>query len=232
LQGERGEALKKIIEDFVQIGWLEPSYSDWGSAAFVVPKKEEGQWRLVVDYRGLNQCTVHDAYQLPLIEYFLQKHSGGIVFSVLDMKKVYHQMPLAKESRKLTAMNTPYGLWQWKVMPMGAKNGNAAFQRMMEWVLEEFDFADPFVYDVIISTNGDTWEEAVKKHAEDLHKVLKKFEKEKLVCDMSKAQLFVNKVEFCGHVIGQGRRQPAGKKLSCLEKWKLRATLTELRSFL
>ena len=61
-------------------------------------------------------------------------------FTVFDMKKGYHQMPLAKECRGVTAMVTPKGLYQWRVMPMGAKNGNAAFQRMMDWVLAEFPF--------------------------------------------------------------------------------------------
>ena len=54
VHGPKAEALEKMVEDFTEIGWLEPSYSEWGSAAFVVPKKEEGQWRMVVDCR---RCT-------------------------------------------------------------------------------------------------------------------------------------------------------------------------------
>ena len=232
VHGPKAEALKKMVEDFTEIGWLEPSYSEWGSAAFVVPKKEEGQWRMVVDYRALNTETVHDAYSLPLIEPLLQKHSAAKVLSIIDMKKGYHQMPLAKESRACTAMVTPNGLWQWKVMPMGAKNGNAAFQRMMEWILEDFPFADPYVDDIIISTKADTYEDAVKQHAIDLHKVLTKLREMKLVADLSKAKLFVDYAEFCGHIIGQGTRRPGEKKLECLEKWKKPETVTELRSFL
>ncbi len=30
------------------------------------------------------------------------------------------------------------------------KNGNAMFQRMMEWVLAELDNADPYVDDIIV----------------------------------------------------------------------------------
>ena len=64
--------------------------------------------------------TLHDSYELPLINYMIQKQVKRKLFTVLDMKKGYHQMPLAKESRAGTAMTTPHGLWQWKVMPMGA----------------------------------------------------------------------------------------------------------------
>ena len=120
--------MEKILRDFIQRGWLEPCHSEWASPCFVVPKKVAGEWRLVVDYRGLNAQTQHDSYTLPLIEDMLQKQHRRRIFRVIDLKHGYHQMPLAEESRACTAMSTPLGPLQWKVMPMGVTNGNAAFQ--------------------------------------------------------------------------------------------------------
>ena len=54
---------------------------------------------------------------------------------MLDLKNGYHQVPLHEEFRACRAMSTPLGPMQWNVVPMGAKNGNAAFQRMMEVVM-------------------------------------------------------------------------------------------------
>ena len=51
LQGERAEAMKNLLMEFIERGWIEPSDSEWASPAFIVPKKEKGEWRLVVDYR-------------------------------------------------------------------------------------------------------------------------------------------------------------------------------------
>ena len=85
--GEREAALKEIIEEYVERGWLEPSFSEWGSPCFVVPKKTPGDWRLVVDYRALNEVTLHDSYELPLISEMLQKQQAKRLFTVLDMKK-------------------------------------------------------------------------------------------------------------------------------------------------
>ena len=62
LQGDRAEAMKKLLAEFIERGWIEPSDSEWASPAFIVPKKEKGEWRLVVDYRGLNEQTEHDSY--------------------------------------------------------------------------------------------------------------------------------------------------------------------------
>ena len=170
LRGERKEAMEKILRDFIQRGCLEPCHSEWASPCFVVPKKVAGEWRLVVDYRGLNAQTQHDSYTLPLIEDMLQKQHRRRIFTVIDLKHGYHQMPLAEESRACTAMSTPLGPLQWKVMPMGVTNGNAAFQRMLENLLEPVrDCADPFVDDVIIAS-GDpsmSYEELLVKRFRD-----------------------------------------------------------------
>ena len=135
LQGDRAPAMKKLLAEFIERGWIEPSDSESASRAFIVPKKEKGEWSLVVDYRGLNEQTEHDSYSLSLIDTILQKQQRKRIFTVLDLKHGYHQMPLHPESRPCTAMSTPLGSMQWKVVPMGAKNGNAAFQRMMEDLL-------------------------------------------------------------------------------------------------
>ena len=57
LQGDRAKAMKKLLAEFIERGWIELSDSEWASPAFLVPKKEKGEWRLVVDYRGLNEQT-------------------------------------------------------------------------------------------------------------------------------------------------------------------------------
>ena len=53
----------------------------------------------MVNYRGLNAQTQHDSYGLPLIEDMLQKQFWRKIFTVIDLKHVHHQMPLANESR-------------------------------------------------------------------------------------------------------------------------------------
>ena len=107
LRGERKETMEKILRDFIERGRLEPCHSEWASPCFVVPKKVAGEWRLVVDYRGLNAQTQHDSYTLPLIEDMLQKQHRRRIFTVIDLKHGYHQMPLAEESRACTAISTP-----------------------------------------------------------------------------------------------------------------------------
>ena len=120
-----------MVDQLILDGKLEEGKSAWSSPAFPVPKKKPGEYRLVVDYRALNDATVADAHPLPRIEDILQRQGKHVVWTVLDMKDGYHQVPLRKEDRPLTCMSTPQGTYQWTVLVMGLKNGGAIFQRMM-----------------------------------------------------------------------------------------------------
>ena len=219
------------LAEFIERGWIEPSDSEWASPAFIVPEKEKGEWRLVVDYRGLNEQTEHDLYSLHLIDTIIQKRQKKRIFTVLDLK----QMPLHPDSRPCTAMSTPLGPMQWKVVPMGAKNGNAAFRRMMEDLLGPVrDCVDPFVDDIIIGSGTEdmTEDELIEAHEKDLRRVLSELDKHNMVCKPTKASLFVKEVEFAGHVVGHGQRRPMPGKLASLHHWEKPQTISELRSFM
>ena len=132
-------------------------------------------------------------------------------------------------------VSTPLGPMQWKVVPMGAKNGNAAFQRMMEDLLGPVrDCADPFVDDIIIGsgTENMTEDELIDAHEKDLRRVLSELDKHNMVCKPTKASLFVKEVEFAGHVVGHGQRRPMPGKLTSLHHWEKPQTISELRSFM
>ena len=50
--GEREAAFKEILEDYIEKGWLEPSFSEWGSLALWSPRKskEIGDWWWTIAY--------------------------------------------------------------------------------------------------------------------------------------------------------------------------------------
>ena len=154
---------------------------------------------------------------------------------MIDLKHGYHQMPLAEESRACTAMSTPLGPLQWKVMPMGVTNGNAAFQRMLENLLEPVrDCADPFVDDVIIAS-GDpsmSYEELLEAHERDVTRVLDLLVRHKLTGSSDKATIAVSEVVFAGHVVGNGQRKPIPGKVAAIEHWEKPKTVSELRAYL
>ena len=86
-----------------------------------------------------------------------------------------------------------------------------------EGVLEEIHCVDPYIDDVIIGSTGDTEEEAIANHLVDLRRVLDRLKEVRLLVNPRKAQLFMREVEFCGHILKEGRRQPAPGKLLSIQ---------------
>jgi len=126
LEGERREALIELVKDWENQGKVEQGVSEWSSPAFVVAKKN-GKWRGVVDFRALNEATVGDSHPLPRIEDILVRHGSRSIFTVMDLKDAFHQVPLHPASRHYTCTSTPIGTKQWCVVVMGLKNGAAIF---------------------------------------------------------------------------------------------------------
>lgn len=59
-------------------GIVEPSRSPWSSPIWVVPKNRPDsqgrpQWRVVIDYRKLNNITIGETYRIPQINEILDK---------------------------------------------------------------------------------------------------------------------------------------------------------------
>ena len=158
---------------------------------------------------------------LRLIEDILFRQGKNRVWTVLDMKHANHQMPLSPKSRPLMTMVIPgKGLYQWKVMPMGIRNGNAHFQRMMQWVLKNLPFADLYVDDGVIGSTGENEQELLKNHAEKIDQVLDLFAQHNLVAKLSTVSFFSRSVKICGQILDNGRRRSQPGKLDAITRWE------------
>jgi hypothetical protein len=106
MSGDRYKAWIELIEQLIKDGKIEPGQGPWCSPSFPVPKKKNGKWRLVCDYGRLNNATETDSHP-PRISDILQRQGRFKIWSVLDMKDGYHQVPLKEEHRNLTCMSKP-----------------------------------------------------------------------------------------------------------------------------
>ena len=87
-------------------GIVERADSDWASPLHMV-MKADGSWRPCGDFRRLNAVTEADCYPLPNMADILATLASTAVFSKLDLKKGYHQIPVHPAHRKKTAIITP-----------------------------------------------------------------------------------------------------------------------------
>ena len=86
LVGERAAAEHEMVDDVLARGWIElcPA-SQWALNGFIVPKKEKGKLRLVLDHRQRNDASLPDAHPLALIENMFENQSQQKIFTTLDL---------------------------------------------------------------------------------------------------------------------------------------------------
>jgi len=74
---------------------------------------------------------------LPRIDDLLDKLHGCSVFLSLDLQAGYHQIRITDEDKPKTAILTPMGQFQLKVLCFGLTNAPATFQRVMNDIFRE-----------------------------------------------------------------------------------------------
>lgn len=90
--------------------------SQWHSPLVVVTKPD-GFLGLCVDFRKVNATARFDAFPMLWVEEMLEKVGQAKYISTLDLTKDYWQIPMAPEDCEKTAFRTPWGLFEFLIMP-------------------------------------------------------------------------------------------------------------------
>ena len=97
--------LKNQLNQLLEQGFIKPSLSPWG-APVLFQKKKDGTFRLCIDFRGLNQCTIKNKYPLPRIGKLLDRLGKAKIFSKIDLRSGYYQVRIKEGDIPKTAFNT------------------------------------------------------------------------------------------------------------------------------
>lgn len=163
------EVIDKQMDSWIKLGVIEPSRSPWAAPVFIVYRNNKP--RMVIDLRKFNESVIPDEFPLPKQEDILQALSGAQWLTTLDALAGFTQLTMSDSASEKLAFRTHRGLWQFRRMPFGYRNGPSVFQRVMQNVLAPFlwIFALVYIDDIVVFSL--TFEDHLK-HLKEVFKAI------------------------------------------------------------
>ena len=133
----------------------------------------------------------------------------------IDMTNSFFQTPVNPDHIKYTAMLTPFGLWEWVVMPMGLWNSPATHQCCVTLALKDLigKICHVYLNNIII------WLSSVTEHRNNVMAVLAVLRDAQLYCSSKKSILFTTKMDFLGHHISDRGIKVDASKVARILDW-------------
>ncbi|SGY62834.1 BQ5605_C007g04742 [Microbotryum silenes-dioicae] len=138
-------AWRRLLDEHLAAGRLRPSSSEYSLPAFIISKKGMETDPSIMPHRT----------PLPLPDEILAVSARARFWSKIDMTNSFFQTKMAEEDIPKTAVATPWGLFEWVVMPMGLSNAPATHQRWVNEALSSLIGKSCFAYldDITIFSN-------------------------------------------------------------------------------
>ena len=147
------------------------------------------------------------------------------VFSILDAKCGFWQIPLDRASSKLTTFMSPHGRYRFLRMPYSICTCSEVFQNVMEQLFAGQP-SEIVVNDILI------WGRNVQEHDEHLTQVLNRIRAINLKLNPDKCKFRVNCVHYVGHLLTAEGVKPDPEKIKAVFEMEKPLDKQALQQFL
>lgn len=222
------EQIGKMLEQ----GIIRHSNSPWSSPVWIVPKKLDAsgnqKWRIVIDYRKLNEKTIKDRYPLPNITDLLDQLGKCKYFSTIDLCSGFHQIQVEEKDTPKTAFTVENGHFEYSRLPMGLSNSPSTFSRLMDNIMTGLQGEQCLVYmdDIIVYST------TLEEHLDRLENVFNRLASCNLKIQPDKCEFLKREVAYLGHIVTPEGIKPNPAKIEAVTKFPQPKSPREIKQFL
>ena len=185
-------------------------------------------------YNKLITPTIPAQTPIPRKDVLLNSMGKSTIFSALDLKDGYYQVPMRESDVAKTAVSTPSGmLWEWLVMPQGLKNAPATFNRVVAHVMRQHRaYAPHYFDDVFVHSRAEDGLSAIESHKRHLDAVLQTLKDAQLYVNLQKCVIGVPEIPVLGCIVGTHGVRADPDKVISVKEWPIPRHVKDLRQFL
>ncbi|XP_053714551.1 uncharacterized protein K02A2.6-like [Synchiropus splendidus] len=203
------EQLRKELDRMTMLGVSkkvdEPT--DWVNSMVCV-KKKNGDLRICMDPKDLNENIKREHYQIPKRDGIINEMAGAKYFSKLDASQGFWQLKLDENSTKYCTFNTSFGRYCFLRLPFGIIFASEIFHKAMD--IDGLNGVCVYVDDII-------WGSTIQEHNERLILVFEQIQKYGLKLNKQKCQFGVNELVFLGDKLSaQGVQADTSRQVHCM----------------
>ena len=165
---------------------------------------------------------------MPCINKILTDCARGKIWATIDMTDSFFQMRVHPNNIHRTAVSTPFGTYEWCVMPMELWNSPAIHQQQVTGILR------PFIRKIchIYLDNIIIWSDSIEEHIVNVRTIMNSLQEAGLHVNCKKTKLFCKEINFLGHHISQrGVEADKGKVARTLD-WPVPKCAKDVWQFL
>ena len=203
--------LKQLIDQMVDNGVLikrdEPT--DWVSSLVVV-QKSNGELRICLDPRDLNQAIKREHFVIPTFSDIASKLHGKRIFSVIDMKDGFWHIRLDESSSRLCTFNTIFGRYSYTRLPFGITSAPEVFQKRANEIFGDIPGVFVIFDDLLIAAESEA------EHEQVLRMVFERARATGVRFNRNKIQLRVRECKYIGHTLTPEGIRPDVEKVKAI----------------
>ena len=213
------EKVRVEIERLEGLGVVEKvtQPTDWISS-LVVTMKPNGQARLCIDPKPLNQAIKRNHYPMRTLDDVIEELAGAEFFTHLDARNGFWHVMLDEKSKHLTTFETPFGKYCWKRMPFGISSAPEEFQRRMDEALVGLPGVFAVHDDIILWGKKQENESASDNHDKNLRGLLQRCREKGIKLNKEKLELKQKEISYLGHTISREGVKADPKKVDAIKK--------------